>query len=313
MSDEEVTMVAQVINDIVDMEHFNEEQEQEIFEFTTCRTIECIAQALPNELIKAIGTNQNIPTGITSMLEERLIELVRRELFLPFLDGQDFKRIVRCIVVLLMSGLRKGGHCIEAMDEEERRTLVCSVFMKGVLDMFYDAEERIKLSNTITSMIKNIPFMPTPILDHISQQVIIEVGEEVERALVIVFEEYENAAKHKQNLPLLPFGLNRKPKEEEWMAHKRSPFTMQLRRRTCELMNKRIKENHPVLYMLPAASRTEWLLWCIDAIFTSIKTDKLEAAMENIIRLHGGFPSREDAEAYMEAPVADNILEHPAL
>jgi len=294
MSDDEVVLVSRIINDIVDMEHFDDAQEQEIFEFATCRAVECIVQALPNEYIRVIGSNAGIPASLADLLEQRLFDLVRRDLFLPFLDDQDFRRIARCIVVLVVSGMRSGGHRLHEMDADEKKHLICTVFLKGVLDKFCDAEERGKLVAAATGIIKDVPFVPAPILEMFAHNVICFVAQEIERALFEVAAEFEDAARDRRALELLPSGLQRALTEAEVALQQTRPFSMQLRRRTCELLNSRLEEKRSIAartaHLCPRRARLEALLACIDIVVSSISSEKLEAAMDSVVRPFGGPP-----------------------
>merc|ERR1712187_294235 len=115
--------------------------------------------------IRVIGSNTGIPSSLADMLEQRLTRLVRKDVFLPFLDDQDFKRIVHCIVVFVVSGMRRGGHSPHDMSLDEKKHLICTVFMKGVLDKFYDVDETNRLVAAMVGMFESVPFMPTPILE----------------------------------------------------------------------------------------------------------------------------------------------------
>ena len=67
-SDDEVVAAAELINNLVDLGYFTEEQEQEIFEFAVCRLVDDLVTVLPNEMINLVHSDAILPKDEASAL-----------------------------------------------------------------------------------------------------------------------------------------------------------------------------------------------------------------------------------------------------
>lgn len=95
MSDVEVSAAAQLINNFVDLDFYDEDEEQEIFErprgvfsrapgrhatrarFSVCRLVEDLAAALPNEMINLVHSEYELPHDDMVKFEKRMFETRR--------------------------------------------------------------------------------------------------------------------------------------------------------------------------------------------------------------------------------------------
>ena len=92
MSDAEVSATARIINNFVDLDYYDEDEEQEIFErprgvfsrapgrhatrarFSVCRLVEDLAAALPNEMINLVHSEYELPHDDMVKFEKRMFD-----------------------------------------------------------------------------------------------------------------------------------------------------------------------------------------------------------------------------------------------
>ena len=184
MTDDEVSAVATLVNHFVDLSFYDEDEEQELFEFSICRLVEDLSQVLPNEVINIIHSETVLPPGDAAAFERRLFRWLLDKSELPYLDGGDQKDLVRCLVVCLMRSMSKADGRVGSLSELEIHTLVVDVFVKGTVDVFEDADERRALGDRIEGYAASIPFFPTPLLHHLMDLFSVEMTSIVTPALI---------------------------------------------------------------------------------------------------------------------------------
>ena len=86
MSDPEVEACARLINDLLDLAFFDEEDEQEIFEFCVCHVAEVLSLRLPNRVLAMIHNSKRMPQSDADAIERNICEWVFDYVELPFLD-----------------------------------------------------------------------------------------------------------------------------------------------------------------------------------------------------------------------------------
>ena len=109
MSDSEVSKVAHVINAVVDLPFYDEEEEQDIFEFCVARLVEHLAGDLPLSIIYHVHSEEAVDKAHAKDMEERLKKYLysKCETELPFLEGGDRRKVAQCLLVLLLRSMRK--------------------------------------------------------------------------------------------------------------------------------------------------------------------------------------------------------------
>ena len=115
MADEEVEACAKLINDLVDLAFFDEEDEQEIFEFSVCHVVEVLSLRLPNRIIGLVHSSKRMPAEDAAAFERHIFPAVLDKVDLFFLDELDRRCVVRCVVKLIMRSMCMckepiGGH-----------------------------------------------------------------------------------------------------------------------------------------------------------------------------------------------------------
>ena len=123
LSDNEVVHTSHLINDLVDLVWFDEAQEQEIFEFCVLKIIDTIAHNLPNEFIRLVHSKQVMPKVAADKFEAAMSRWLFAEVQLPFLDDADRRRVIRCVMAMLMRSMRRSHEDVAAHlspDEQQK-------------------------------------------------------------------------------------------------------------------------------------------------------------------------------------------------
>lgn len=80
------------------------------------------------------------------------------------------------------------GHCFEdfcagAIEGTKDRQLILEVFVKSVAGALFDTESRLELIGEVLENVKNIPFVPTPVVRKVLDYGVAQVGHRMEVAL----------------------------------------------------------------------------------------------------------------------------------
>ncbi|KAH8051306.1 ATPase [Aureococcus anophagefferens] len=157
LSDNEVVHTSHLINDLVDLVWFDEAQEQEIFEFCVLKIIDTIAHNLPNEFIRLVHSKQVMPKVAADKFEAAMSRWLFAEVQLPFLDDADRRRVIRCVMAMLMRSMRRSHEDVAPVAGEQQKSpdehhaLVTDVFLRGVQHIFYDEDERNAFVNNLAA------------------------------------------------------------------------------------------------------------------------------------------------------------------
>ena len=132
---DEVKTVARLINYCVDLDHFTEEEEQEIFEHTVEEVIDKISHILPRPYARLVlnDTKEGIDDKLAHDLSVRLTKHVRSEVLLPYLDHDDEKMVVQCVVALVVESMKSAHRIEDVCQPENAAEVIVDVFMKVLL------------------------------------------------------------------------------------------------------------------------------------------------------------------------------------
>lgn len=267
MSDTEVSNVALLINNLVDLEFFDENEEQEIFEFCVCKLVEKLADCLPNEYIFQVHSEKSMGKEHAKAFELRLRHWLYGHCDLPFLGEQDQRRIVRCVLVLLMRSMRKPMSQVGELSDLERHKLVFDVFVKGALEVFYDESRKRQVIANVENYGSAIPFMPHFILGYICETLLSHAGERVTPVLSDTYYEF-----------LYKVGVS-----NEINLDSNRPFSTLLRRNLCTFFIQDAFKYPKVLMRfvsyLPKQDVEHYALLFVDSFLDAIDVAKLDEVM----------------------------------
>lgn len=267
MSDTEVSNVALLINNLVDLEFFDENEEQEIFEFCVCKLVEKLAECLPNEYIFQVHSEKSMGKEHAKTFELRLRHWLYGHCDLPFLGEQDQRRIVRCVLVLLMRSMRKPMSQVGELSDLERHKLVFDVFVKGALEVFYDESRKRQVIANVENYGSAIPFIPHFIFGYICEMLLSHAGERVTPVLSDTYYEF-----------LYKVGTS-----NEINLDSDRPFSSLLRRNLCNFFIRDVFEYPEGLMRfvsyLPKQDVEHYALLFVDSFLDAIDVAKLDDIM----------------------------------
>jgi hypothetical protein len=159
-TEREISTVATLINYCIDLDHFSEEEEQKIFEHAVADCVDAISHVLPEPyalLVTQSDAGAGLDEKMARALSSRLVKHTRARVSLPYLDKDDAKMLVQCVVALVCEAMRVS-HRIEVVCEPENAAeVIVNVFMKGPIGVLFEEEERAQLVNTFIGNIKDVP------------------------------------------------------------------------------------------------------------------------------------------------------------
>uniref|UniRef100_A0A7S2CWM7 Uncharacterized protein n=1 Tax=Octactis speculum TaxID=3111310 RepID=A0A7S2CWM7_9STRA len=150
LSGKEIKKIASVINRLVNLEYFSEEEEQLIFEYYVKRITYEVWEELPPVYIDLVHSSkdQGISTSYGQIIEKRVMGLVHKKKeitsTLPFLTEFDEMRVKRCVVAIIVQSMVNGATFDELCDcgTVEGQNLMLHVFAKGVASRFEEPSEK---------------------------------------------------------------------------------------------------------------------------------------------------------------------------
>jgi len=229
--------IAVVINELVDLDSWTEEQEQELFESSVSKVIEEVASALPPPFFDMLHNDHGCLEKETAAdLTANLIKMCVSRLDFPFLDEQDKRRIIRAVVWVLIESM-SNGNTIYSMsaqlgEAEMSEKLCIEVFIEGAMDVFFDPEMRKNFVKDITGDLPEMPFIPPSLIEKVVCMLIKAFSEILRDALKETYMTLKRAVQSGEKLPAAEpqWGLSDEQIAALEETYKDQPFLCQLRR-----------------------------------------------------------------------------------
>lgn len=140
LSERQVDQMVTLLNAILDLEFFNDEEEQLIFKHAVCQVAAAVQKALPAPFLKLCGehrSDEGLEREHAASLRQRLCKVVQDEVRLPYLDGRQEWQLVQCVVALVVRGMGRGCSFDEALRIESAGPIVMECFVKGNAGHFF--------------------------------------------------------------------------------------------------------------------------------------------------------------------------------
>eukprot|EP01052_Picozoa_sp_SAG31_P030491 SAG31_NODE_3131_length_4641_cov_1.488771_3_plen_267_part_00 len=132
ISEEEVSTVARLINYCIDLDYFNEDEEQTIFEHAVAASVDAIANVLPEPFAELVIRTQSnhgrigIDAAMAHDISTRLMKHVRAKVPLPYLDKDDEKMLLQCVVALVVEAMRHDHRIKDVCKPENAAEIIVS-------------------------------------------------------------------------------------------------------------------------------------------------------------------------------------------
>ncbi|OLP82529.1 Phthiocerol synthesis polyketide synthase type I PpsD [Symbiodinium microadriaticum] len=235
--DRELVRIATLINKLVDMDGWDEDQEQELFELSVSACLEVICKGLAPPHYDMLHT----PRGLlgeksVALLTANLVQQCQRECTFPYMDEQDKMRTIRAVVWVIVGSLQPGrtirSYTKElCRDEESTQSVVVEVFIEGAMDVFFDSEMRHALIQDLKSHIPDLPLVPF-LFENIAEFLMKTFSDTLHETLKDAYFVFVDARKNREDLPVLPAVLSGDLQMQEslLMQYCGRPFMLQLRR-----------------------------------------------------------------------------------
>ena len=190
---EGVSKIATMINALVDMDYFTEEEEQEIFEHSVCLVLHEIEKALPEKVIRLIlevDNEDGVEDELAQTLYERLQEHVTRYVSLPYLDETDEARVISAVCKVIVESMKKGRQFDEVVEPVNSGELILDVFIKGSVGIFDSNNRKEFVDNIVVDL--NIPFLPEGLKRWAVGLMLDAVGDVFESSIIMVYQDRIN-------------------------------------------------------------------------------------------------------------------------
>lgn len=152
---------ASLINTLVDMDYFSEEEEQEIFEHSVVVILSEVEQILPQMFLQVVlqAREKGMDDDVAEKLRSRLDTYVKSRVQLPYLDETDEARVVSSVVAIVVQCMKTGQDVDSVCEPRQSGELILDVFVKGTVG-FLDEQNRKAVVQDIGDDFLNVPFVP---------------------------------------------------------------------------------------------------------------------------------------------------------
>jgi len=284
--------IVALIHEAIEFPGFSEGQQQEILEFSTIRVIEHLVKSLPNEYLRLVHSGHTLSKPSGKALQKNLQSLAL-EVPMPYLDDQDKKRVCHCIsaVITMQMISSDAAIMIGDFDDHTKKKLLFSVFVRGIMEKFFDPDERREMISSVTDLFQEFMPVPTSVLNKPIGYAVKLVGDVIFTELEETFDLYLDAAKERDFVDVIPNGYSGcSVSAEELEDCKSRPFHAMLKCRMCNQLDERITVIGVVCRLMPARMRARVMMFLMDKVLHAVTFQKLEDTMSMVVRPFGGAP-----------------------
>ena len=159
----EIGHIATLVNAVVDLEFFDEDQEQEIFEDAVTQMLQVLDAALPHpykQMVVAGGDSAvGLPDSVAEPLKLRLEQQLEEALNISCLEEPEQRRLRTAVVEIVVEAMKPNRSLHDVTDAHKSGQLIMNVFIRGSVAML-QSNQRGSVVDTVTANIP-IPFIPT--------------------------------------------------------------------------------------------------------------------------------------------------------
>ena len=181
--------IAGLINALVDMEYWTEEEEQIIFEHAVRSVLEQIEIMLPYPILQLVIMSDEFDgfdDETAEVLRHRLVDYCKWKLKLPYLDETDEIRVITAVCAVIVESLKKGNSFKNVVEPVNSGELIIDVFVKGSVGLL-DEDNKKEFISTIADGIQ-IPFLPDAIKLWVVGKMMTEVAMVFEASLLFTYQ-----------------------------------------------------------------------------------------------------------------------------
>jgi len=194
LNEEDILQITTLVNELIDLDFFDEESEQRIFEHCVRSVIAALEGILPRDyfhLVRSSHSLGGIDEKLANQIEERTVPLVQSLCTFPFLDKEDEARIIHFVVKIIVQSMREDRQLEKIENREYAGDLIVSVLMKGAVSKLFDSHARDKmLDEVLLKYHKLFPIVPETTIEFVAGYVLDWAAGHMQDALDSSYSEY---------------------------------------------------------------------------------------------------------------------------
>ena len=178
-----------LLNAVIDLESFSDDEEQAILKHATLSVASAIERALPRTFLRLVqepSTEEGLEAGQAYKFRQRLCEQVRESCSLPYLPPKQELQLVQCVVALAVESMRRGCTYDSVLEVERAGPILMECFIKGNAGSFF--HERAAVVDTLADDL-DVPLLPASWKRKACARVVDELAALLERAMMRVYED----------------------------------------------------------------------------------------------------------------------------
>ena len=170
ISELHINRITTLVNELVDLDFFDEDSEQRIFDDLIRKIVFTLEDILPEDYHLLVTHRHPLGGGLSKEhaheIETRAIKYVKCLLSFPYLDEADEDRVIQFVVKIICQSMREDRTLDMLVDKEMAGELIVDVLMKGAVRKLFNKEEKEKIvDDVVLSWCKIFPFLPASTLE----------------------------------------------------------------------------------------------------------------------------------------------------
>lgn len=194
----EIVHIASLVNAVVDLEFFDEDQEQEIFEDAVVKVLRVLDDVLPHpykQLVVASPNAPGLPDQVAEELKLRLEAHIEQTLTLPCLEEPEERRVRMAVVEIVVEAMKSNTSLAVVSDAHRSGPIIMNIFVRGAIGMLRPGStQRDGVVATVAENV-SIPMVPIWLTQKAAEYVLTKVELIVEEGITHIFQKHIRLAK----------------------------------------------------------------------------------------------------------------------
>ena len=203
ISEAHIGRITTLVNELVDLDFFDEDSEQRIFDDLIRKIVFTLEDIMPEDYHLLVKHRHPLGGGLSKEhaheIETRAIKYVKCLLSFPYLDEADEDRVIQFVVKIICQSMREDRTLDMLVDKDMAGELIVDVLMKGAVRKLFNKEEKEKIvDDVVLSWCKIFPFLPASTLEWGAIKTIDWGAKHMEAALESSFKSYNQEIESKK-------------------------------------------------------------------------------------------------------------------
>ena len=193
--DEHIDRITTLVNELVDLDFFDEDSEQRIFDDMIRKIVSTLEEIMPEDYHLLVQHKHPLGGGLSKEhadeIESRAVKYVQCLLSFPYLDEADEERVIQFVVKIICQSMREDRTLSMLVDKNVAGGMIVDVLMKGAVRKLFNKEEKEKIiEDVVLSWCKIFPFLPASTLEFCAVKAIEWGAKHMEAALESSFQSF---------------------------------------------------------------------------------------------------------------------------